>query len=80
MHVPEMQDVRPNLFADSMRKSKSATWLQVWPNFVGAISLVQMEVGQSAVDKQFEIMCSSTSGCTPASINLHGTLRFGVKH
>lgn len=32
MHVPEVQDVRPNLFADSMRKSKPATWLQVCPN------------------------------------------------
>lgn len=33
-----------------------------------------MEVGQLAVDEQFEIRCSSTSGCTPASINLIGTL------
>ncbi|XP_065925217.1 uncharacterized protein [Magallana gigas] len=39
------------------------------------LSSVRMEVGQSAVDKQFEIRCSSTSGCTPASINLIGTLR-----
>nr|XP_034315910.1 uncharacterized protein LOC105344709 isoform X3 [Crassostrea gigas] len=38
------------------------------------LSPVRMEVGQSAVDKQFEIRCSSTSGCTPASITLIGTL------
>lgn len=43
--------------------------------FVGELSSVRMEVGQSAVDEQFEIRCSSTSGCTPASINLIGTLR-----
>lgn len=33
-----------------------------------------MEVGQSAVDEQFEIRCLSTSGCTSASINFIGTL------
>uniref|UniRef100_A0A8W8MKT4 Chitin-binding type-2 domain-containing protein n=1 Tax=Magallana gigas TaxID=29159 RepID=A0A8W8MKT4_MAGGI len=40
----------------------------------GELSPVRMEVDQSAVDEQFEIRCSSTSGCTPASINLIGTL------
>jgi hypothetical protein len=28
-HVLDVHDVNPNLFADSTRKSKPATWLQV---------------------------------------------------
>uniref|UniRef100_A0A8W8MPD2 Chitin-binding type-2 domain-containing protein n=1 Tax=Magallana gigas TaxID=29159 RepID=A0A8W8MPD2_MAGGI len=47
---------------------------KIYPSDVNIQIEIQLEVGQSEADGQYQITCSSTSDCTPAPITLLGSL------